>query len=92
MNRWVAAHSGEATLESDKQQATTRKRTNCLVVARSGETTLKFDEAIAYYNQQFIGSPGVGDSFSFRKETTISHTATHISLVESPAIQSSSLV
>jgi hypothetical protein len=41
----VAAHSGEATLELDKQ-TTTRKRTNCSVVARSGETTLKFDEAI----------------------------------------------
>jgi hypothetical protein len=43
---------------------------NRSVAARSGEAMLEFDEA----TQQSIESPGVGDSFSFRKETTISHS------------------
>jgi hypothetical protein len=72
-NRLVAARSGEATLEfEDKQQVTTRKKMNRSVAASSGEATLEFDEA----TQQSIESPGVGDSFSFRKRQQ-SATATH---------------
>jgi hypothetical protein len=88
MNRSVAARSGEATLESD--ETTTNKSiglpqcageqlhtttTDWTPTVRRGAVTCY--QHGAEHKQQFIGSPGVGDSFGLRKETTISHSHPH---------------